>query len=133
VTTVLCPRCETPFDTVHSAAQHAWKSTDDDHDDLDTLDEAIGEVVENGKPPESAGGGDGASNGTDTVATDGAGLGLQGPPEPEQHPDVDEEDDDELDCPSCGEPTGATPDEIDPQMRYKCTECDTVVEGAELV
>ncbi len=38
-----CPQCGKPFESLHSAAQHNWKS--DDHD-ADSLDEALLEVVE---------------------------------------------------------------------------------------
>lgn len=124
--TVGCSRCETPFDTVHSAAQHAWKSQDGDHEDLETLDEAIEEMVTDGKSPDEMdlpngndGGGSepsphGDASPSAEAVTDGGGLGLEGPPEVEaDEGDLEEEtDDDELTCPGCGEGLGVTDQEL---------------------
>ena len=128
--TVICSRCETPFDTVHSAAQHAWKSQDGDHDDLGTLDEAIEDVVEDGKSPEEVDLGDGGGDGdpeppadgntspSGEVSADGSGLGLEGPPEsagesePSDAGDADVDEPDTLACTECDDDLGITEEEL---------------------
>lgn len=64
----------------------------------------------------------------DEVATDGSGLGLDGPPvvdqeDVEDEPDVDESDPSTLNCPHCESDTGATPDELEEGKTYRCTDC----------
>lgn len=144
MTSTTCTRCALPFDTVHAAAQHAWKSQDDDHDDLDTLDSAIEEMAADGKSPSetmaddgtdtvndtvdeppSPTVGDGASTAPSDAVTDGgaSGLGLDGPPETSSGADGDDGSPATLDCPSCGTDTGATEDDLDADTVYTCTDC----------
>lgn len=144
--THLCPRCSLPFDTAHSAAQHLWKSTDEAHEDAETLDSALETVIGNGKSPD-ANRNESPSDTvigtvTDTVndepsatvnegpagtaRTDGgtAGLGLAGPPERDDLVDEDDvedaTDDPTVDCPSCGGSTGATADDLEVGAVYQC-------------
>jgi hypothetical protein len=115
-----CPRCGLPFDSVHAAGQHAWKQQDDAHDDVESLDEGLLLVAENGEPdgkladgvkddPPSPNGDetvieDGADtvidDGTETVA-DGGNPALDAP---EPDPVVTDGGDpsDEPECPECG-------------------------------
>lgn len=140
--THICTRCSLPFDTAHSAAQHLWKSTDEDHEDVETLDAALETVIIDGKSPNENRDESPSDTVTDepsvtvndepsaTARTDGGttGLGLEGPPEREDL-DVDEDDvedasdDPTVDCPSCGTSTGATSDDLDVGSVYRCTEC----------
>lgn len=140
-----CTRCGLPFDTAHSAAQHLWKSEDEDHEDVETLDDALREVVTNGKPTDEMeeqtdeptvnhGDPNGTANGTTTAPSEavtdgGTGLGLSGPPETSDPADDDLDEDDEddepetVDCPHCGTDTGEPEDALEPGVTYRCTEC----------
>jgi hypothetical protein len=144
-----------PFDTLHSAAQHAWKQQDEGHEDLESLDDAIEEIVVNRKSPDGEPYEDGSANGipdgsvngtadgtttepSEAVSTDGGdtGLGLSGPPAPTGDPEpapADSHEDDEpetLDCPKCGADTGETADWFDEDKRWRCEECRTIWRGS---
>jgi len=64
-------------------------------------------------------------------ADGGTGLGLDGKPERpadaiddgETDGDGDDDPTDTVDCPGCGDDTGATPDELEHGHEYVCTEC----------
>jgi len=75
---------------------------------------------------------EGSTPPSDPARTDGAGLGLEGPPETMTDVDDDvqddlEDEDETIDCPSCGTDTGATEKEIASMRKPACTECGTVV------
>lgn len=141
---VLCPRCSTPFDSVNAAANHLWKSQNDEHDDVETLDDGIREVVlseGDGKIPSSETVGDGADSRSETggnevtdqsasepateAVADG-GLKLDGPPETDAVDAVDDEPETE-ECPKCGSDSGKTRDELVRGKKYRCTDCETVL------
>jgi len=123
-----CPRCGLPFDSVHAAGQHAWKQQDEAHEDVESLDEGLLLIAENGnsdgKPtdgvtdesPSANGDETVIEDGADTVIDDGAGTVVDdgtdtvadgGNPAldaPEPDPVVTDSDDpsDEPECPECG-------------------------------
>jgi hypothetical protein len=70
-----CPRCGLPFDSVHAAAQHAWKQQDEAHEDVESLDDGIRAVLEDGNPDGKLPDGDGVDepspDGKSTVTEDG--------------------------------------------------------------
>jgi hypothetical protein len=105
-----CPRCGTPFDSLHAASQHLWKSEDGDHDDVTELDDAIHAVAQyDGELPDGDRDGDGSDpdpgtvddgpdrdgepdhNYTDSIddGDDGDGIGGDVVPDSEPHPDPD--------------------------------------------
>lgn len=43
---VACPGCETPHDSIYSAATHAWKKQDETHSEFSDLDRAIQATVD---------------------------------------------------------------------------------------
>ena len=107
-----CPRCGLPFDSVHAAGQHAWKQQDEDHEDVESLDEGILLIADHGNPDGKPGDGgmddspspDGADTvideGTETVA-DGGNPALDAPdPDPVVTDGGDPSD--EPECPECG-------------------------------
>lgn len=151
--TVRCPRCSLPFDTLHSGAQHLWKQQDEAHEDVESLDEGIEEIVADGKSPDGEPRGDGSANGnpdrtvngtvdgttngttsepSEGVKTDGGsgGLGLSGPPEHSPADDQDDVDDEPetLDCPRCGTDTGRTEEWFEGKT-WQCDDCGTKWRG----
>ena len=125
--TARCRRCDRLFQSTHAAAQHGWKSTDDDHDDLETLDEALEEMF----------GADGTvTDGADGTVTDGddgddTGLGLGGPPSTEIEAEPPSGDNDPA-CPNCGHsPEDVSREMIDADAQLRCTECDARFTGGE--
>jgi hypothetical protein len=105
---------------------------------LDRDDEAGGSPSKDGGAPEGADPSDGVggapdpegSGATDEPArTDGAGLGLEGPPEATTDVDDDQEDDEPntADCPACGEDLGVTEEDLAEMDSPRCAECGTGV------
>jgi hypothetical protein len=118
-----CPRCGLPFDSVHAAGQHAWKQQDDAHEDVESLDEGLLLIAENGnadgKLPDDGGEESPSPNGAETVIEDGADTVVDDGTEtvadggnpaldaPDPDPDAVVTDggdpsDDEPECPECG-------------------------------
>lgn len=124
-----CPRCGLPFDSVHAAGQHAWKQQDEAHEDVESLDEGLLLIAENGntdgKLPDDGGDESPSANGNETVTDDGSGTVTEPGPDtvtddgPETvadggNPALDAPDpdpvvtdggdpsDDEPECPECG-------------------------------
>jgi len=141
--TARCRRCDRLFQSTHAAAQHGWKSTDDDHDDLETLDEALEEMfgadgtVTDGADGTVTDGADGTvTDGADGTVTDGddgddTGLGLGGPPSTEIEAEPPSGDNDPA-CPNCGHsPEDVSREMIDADAQLRCTECDARFTGGE--
>ena len=115
-----CPRCGLPFDSVHAAGQHAWKQQDEAHEDVESLDEGLLLVAENGdsdgKLPDGVADDPPSPNGDETVIEDGADTVIDDGTEtvadggnpaldaPEPDPVVTDGGDpsDEPECPECG-------------------------------
>jgi len=115
-----CPRCGLPFDSVHAAGQHAWKQQDEAHEDVESLDEGLLLIAENGNtggkltdgvaddPPSPNGDETVIEDGADTVTDDGpeavADGGNPALDAPEPDPVVADGGDpsDEPECPECG-------------------------------
>jgi len=115
-----CPRCGLPFDSVHAAGQHAWKQQDEAHEDVESLDEGLLLIAENGNtggkltdgvaddPPSPNGDETVIEDGADTVTDDGpeavADGGNPALDAPEPDPVVTDGGDpsDEPECPECG-------------------------------
>lgn len=134
-----CPGCGDAKGSLHSTAQHAWKSGDERHEAYPTLDAAIIAVAEHGETvepdrtesPETPNPVDDVEPSEATTQADGGttGLGLAGPPEPspatdDDEPIVDRNDDPTLNCPHCGSDTGEREQDLEPGVTYRCTECD---------
>jgi hypothetical protein len=141
-----CPACRRPLESMHAAAQHAWKSQDDDHAHLEDLDEATLAVVEhnqNGSTSPSPAeepvvyeGPEPSPTAPDGTVTDG---GPRSPPSFASDDDVvDDQDDGSDGCPKCeseGEPVQLlarredVPDEVVAELREHgdrwCPECST--------
>lgn len=135
-----CPRCGLPFDSVHAAGQHAWKQQDEAHEDVESLDEGLLLVAENGdadgKLPDDGGDESPSPNGTktviedgaDTVADDGAETVADGGNPALDAPDPDPvvtdggDPSDEPECPECGGTRYFDASEYT-EYAYGCADC----------
>jgi hypothetical protein len=144
-----CPGCDRPHESIHSCAQHAWKTQDDQHD-FDDLDAAIVAVVEHNEgmhmtddttddttddgnatvesdsdsgsvePPPTTD--DGNDTGGDGTAADGGGPLPQPSPADGATTPTDGEQSDS--CPGCGEPLQT--EGVEPGF-YNCSNCGTSI------
>lgn len=115
-----CPSCERPFESIQSAAMHAYKATNETHQHLDDLDDALLAVVDHNRDdgnapsepsgeslepvgvPDSPERSSTAPDGPSTTAPDGPSPSRRSPPSfdgrdapdpPETSPDADVADD----------------------------------------
>jgi hypothetical protein len=147
-----CPVCERPLESMHAAAQHAWKSQDDGHAHLEDLDEATLAVVDHNQGESTApspaeepvvdeDGPDPSPTTPDGTVTDG---GPRSPPSFATDDDVDDQDDGSDGCPQCGAEGESiqllarredVPDEVVAELREHgdrwCPDCSTA-ETAEV-
>lgn len=123
-----------------------WKSQDEDHDDVESLDEGIEAAMSHGKSPDANHDASPSDAVTGTVQdeppttvnepstparADGGttGLGLEGPPETVADSDVEDADvqeangDPTVDCPNCGADTGTTAADLEKGSVYRCSDC----------
>ncbi len=142
--TETCPKCGDTFEREteeaarRSTAAHMSSKVDDEHQGISyPKAEALIDISKTSvsEPDESPDIKDESSKDAEPqpAVTDGGGLGLSGPvatDEPSESVEQENGDDDRddqgeetVDCPHCGEDTELTPSEHEQGQRYRCNEC----------
>lgn len=121
-----CAHCSLPFDSAYALAQHMWKSTDNDHETYESLDDAFAAIYspESNSEPNSKSPDGGVPNGqspniSEETVTDDSNPVFDSPDaEPTSTPNDDPA------CPDCG---GSRYFDASEHTKYDygCPDCST--------